>query len=351
MAPSAPVFLSHYTIRVGKKVGWVSLAPLPNTSLFTAYTASYKGFKDHFLKIQALEMIEDEGINMAALIRKVKLAWGAGSGSKPAASTAETKSALVAEMQLALVAERQSTSVAGGESAHVAEEVDDDDFDSAEKVSTQVEARPYVPDAETREAKRKAESAIAEEASKKKGKSAVPPGPTLVGLSEKSRVTITSGPELPPGGLSCFGAPVDGPNMDIHNLFPPSSIPQYDRRLLVTTGVDGTFDMLEAYHIRSLASLEVSRGLVKRVEQILLMEALNKKEFEKVTKANQDLRAEREQLKAEVAKLKVDREGLWADLSKSKAEATLMGSKAVTAEAEVAKMKTKTTEAKAEAAN
>ncbi|RDX66231.1 hypothetical protein CR513_55020, partial [Mucuna pruriens] len=55
MAPSAPVFLSHYTIRVGKKVGWVSLAPLPNTSLFTAYTASYKGFKDRFLKIRALD--------------------------------------------------------------------------------------------------------------------------------------------------------------------------------------------------------------------------------------------------------------------------------------------------------
>ncbi|RDX80895.1 hypothetical protein CR513_38489, partial [Mucuna pruriens] len=54
LAPSAPVFLSHYTIRVGKKVGWVSLAPLPNTSLFTAYTASYKGFKDRFLKIRAL---------------------------------------------------------------------------------------------------------------------------------------------------------------------------------------------------------------------------------------------------------------------------------------------------------
>ncbi|RDY02059.1 hypothetical protein CR513_14528, partial [Mucuna pruriens] len=54
MTPSTSVFLSHYTVRVGKKVGWVPLAPLPNTSLFTAYTTSYKGFKGRFLKIKAL---------------------------------------------------------------------------------------------------------------------------------------------------------------------------------------------------------------------------------------------------------------------------------------------------------
>ncbi|RDY14226.1 hypothetical protein CR513_00739, partial [Mucuna pruriens] len=170
MTPSAPVFLSHYNIRVGKKVGWVSLAPLPNTSLFSAYTVSYKGFKGRFLKIRALtegslctdgqpmplywrlplkasgthksrlspeekvtlqlldelprgmnckeivalalgrkpashlrsesyfsllrrgvEMIEDEGIDMAALIRKVKLARGAGAVSaKPRAVETST---------------------------------------------------------------------------------------------------------------------------------------------------------------------------------------------------------------------------------------------------------------------
>ncbi|RDX84137.1 hypothetical protein CR513_34862, partial [Mucuna pruriens] len=31
--PTAPVFLSHYTARVGQSVGWVSLTPLPNTGL------------------------------------------------------------------------------------------------------------------------------------------------------------------------------------------------------------------------------------------------------------------------------------------------------------------------------
>ncbi|RDY02195.1 hypothetical protein CR513_14380, partial [Mucuna pruriens] len=31
------------------------LAPLPNTGLFTSYTASYKGFKSHFVKIKAAE--------------------------------------------------------------------------------------------------------------------------------------------------------------------------------------------------------------------------------------------------------------------------------------------------------
>ncbi|RDX90541.1 hypothetical protein CR513_27578, partial [Mucuna pruriens] len=53
--PSALVFLSHYTIRVSKKVGWVSLAPLPNTSLFSTYMAPYKGFKGRFVKIKAVE--------------------------------------------------------------------------------------------------------------------------------------------------------------------------------------------------------------------------------------------------------------------------------------------------------
>ncbi|RDX92462.1 hypothetical protein CR513_25397, partial [Mucuna pruriens] len=54
MIPLALVFLSHYTVRVRKKVDWVSLAPLPNSSLFTAYTASYKGFKSRFVKIKAV---------------------------------------------------------------------------------------------------------------------------------------------------------------------------------------------------------------------------------------------------------------------------------------------------------
>ncbi|RDY03986.1 hypothetical protein CR513_12360, partial [Mucuna pruriens] len=53
--PSALVFLNHYTTRVGQSVGWLSLAPLPNTGLFTSYTASYKGFKSRFVKIKVVE--------------------------------------------------------------------------------------------------------------------------------------------------------------------------------------------------------------------------------------------------------------------------------------------------------
>ncbi|RDX85482.1 hypothetical protein CR513_33321, partial [Mucuna pruriens] len=53
--PTAAVFLSHYTTRVGQLVGWVLLTPLPNTGLFTSYTASYKSFKSRFVKIKAAE--------------------------------------------------------------------------------------------------------------------------------------------------------------------------------------------------------------------------------------------------------------------------------------------------------
>ncbi|RDX81519.1 hypothetical protein CR513_37792, partial [Mucuna pruriens] len=55
LLPAASVFLSHYTARVGPSVGWVSLTPLPNSGLFTSYTASYKGFKSRFVKIKAAE--------------------------------------------------------------------------------------------------------------------------------------------------------------------------------------------------------------------------------------------------------------------------------------------------------
>ncbi|RDY09670.1 hypothetical protein CR513_05936, partial [Mucuna pruriens] len=47
-------FLSYYTTRVGQNAGWVSLAPLPKGSLFTTYEASYKGFKNLFVKVRAL---------------------------------------------------------------------------------------------------------------------------------------------------------------------------------------------------------------------------------------------------------------------------------------------------------
>ncbi|RDX58305.1 hypothetical protein CR513_62386, partial [Mucuna pruriens] len=399
MAPSAPMFLSHYTIRLGKKIkalGEGSLCidrqPMPlywRLPLKAPGTHKSQLSLEEKVALQLLDelprgmnckeivslvigrkpvshlrrMIEDEGIDMTALIRKVKLARGAESGLKPEASMAEMRSAPVAERQSALVAERQLAPVAGKESAPAAEEVVvsvaagmKTTSVQAEKGSAQVEARPSIPYSEAREAKRKVEAVVAGEASQKKGKSMVPYGLTPVGLPEKSRVTITSGPKLPLGGLSCFGAPVDvrslwGPNMDVHNMFPPSFIPQYDQRLLVSTGIDGTFHMLEAYHIQSLASLEVSRGLVKRTEHILLKEAFNKKEFEKVTKANHDLRAEGERLKAEVAKLKADQEGLWADLSKSKSEAASMGSRAAAVEAEAVKMKVKAAEAEAGVAN
>ncbi|RDX84163.1 hypothetical protein CR513_34829, partial [Mucuna pruriens] len=435
LAPSAPVFLSHYTIRVGKKVGWVSLAPLPNTSLFTAYTASYKGFKDRFLKIRALaegslctdgqpmplywrlplkasgtqksrlsreekatlqlldelprgmnckeivalalgkkpvshlkRMIEDEGVDMAALIKKVKLARRADSAKKSAMPPAGETSTPRAEVQAATVTESASVAVAevqpaGTESAPVAEAVP---ASAAARVpatevqaleeSAQAEARLPTSDVMTRGAKRKVEAAAAEEASRKKGKGIASPGLSPINLTEQSKVTITAGPELPSGGLPCFQAPANvkslwGPNVDLQSWFPPSSIPQYDRRLLVAAGVEGSFEMLEAYHLRSLASLAVSKGLVKRAEQIVLKEALNKKEFEKVAKANHDLRAEVERSKAEAAKLRADREGLWADLAKSKSEAASMGGKAAAAEAEVTQLTQKMTEAEAEAAN
>ncbi|RDX80896.1 hypothetical protein CR513_38490, partial [Mucuna pruriens] len=313
-------------------------------------------------------MIEDEGIDMVALIRKVKLARGAGAvakSAKPPAGETSTPRAEVhaAETESAPVAEAEAAPVAEPESAlanEVARTPPTAKMSAAETqadgVSAQAETRPLPSDLVTRGAKRKAEAAATEEATQRKGKSIVPPGSPLVNPTEPGRVTITAGPELPPGGLAHFRAPAGvrslwGPDANVHSLFPPSSIPQYDRRLLVAAGVDGVFETMAAYHLRSLASLEVSKGLVKKAEQVMLKEALNKREFDKMAKANHDLRAEVERSRAEVAKLRADREGLWADLAKSKSEAAFMGGKAAAAEAEAAQLTKKVTEAEAEVAN
>ncbi|RDX60610.1 hypothetical protein CR513_61232, partial [Mucuna pruriens] len=70
MIPSAPIFLSHYIVRVNKKVGWVSLAPLSMTSLFRAYSVSYKCFKSRFVKIKALD-----GASFCSDYRPMPLYW------------------------------------------------------------------------------------------------------------------------------------------------------------------------------------------------------------------------------------------------------------------------------------
>ncbi|RDY07445.1 hypothetical protein CR513_08441, partial [Mucuna pruriens] len=55
--PSTPLFLCYYSSQLTKEVGWVSLTPIiatPKGGLFTPYTASYKGFKDLFVRILSM---------------------------------------------------------------------------------------------------------------------------------------------------------------------------------------------------------------------------------------------------------------------------------------------------------
>ncbi|RDX93980.1 hypothetical protein CR513_23685, partial [Mucuna pruriens] len=81
-------------------MGWVSLAPLFNSGLFTSYITSYKGFKSRFVKIKVAKarcfcidprprplylrespkfkglvrsMLKKQGVDMAELIRKARL--------------------------------------------------------------------------------------------------------------------------------------------------------------------------------------------------------------------------------------------------------------------------------------
>ncbi|RDY12603.1 hypothetical protein CR513_02566, partial [Mucuna pruriens] len=414
VTPFASVFLNHYTIRVGKKVGWISLAPLPNTSLFTTYTTSYKGFKNHFLKITALDgasfcsdyqplplywklpvrdqvipksrlpmeekatlqfldelprgmncrelvalvgeddpqkymrsVLKKKSLDIDALILKAKQVPQRKDISTPEKTIGAEKEStpFLTETNLANpVAEKKSTSSLSASKMLVSSRVEMGSVPLATEkmwVSLPGEEESAQPDAPT---KRKADAPTVEDALGKKGKGAMslPLGPG----QPKGQVVVALGSKLPLGGLSCYATPSGtkslwGPEMNIQGMFPPHFIPQHDRGLLVAAGANNTLDMLETYHIRSLASLEVWRGLLKRFEQIVAKEVVNKREFEKMAKAHSDMKAENERMKIEVAKLKADREGLWADLAASK-------SKATAAEAELLKWKTQAANAKEE---
>ncbi|RDY10114.1 hypothetical protein CR513_05413, partial [Mucuna pruriens] len=441
VTPFASVFLNHYTIRVGKKVGWVSLAPLSNTSLFTTYTTSYKGFKNRFLKITALgemsfcsdrqplplywklpmrdqltpkgqlsseekaifqhldelprgmncrelvaligedpqeymrSVLKKKGLDMDELIRKAKgilpskhvstqKELNAAEAVLVSSSVEKELATLVAEKEsTTLVAEKESTipvaekvstvPIAEKESATpVAEELvlNVAEQESAPIVTEKLSASLIADEGpvQTSEGpipevsnKRKANTPIVEEVPGKKGKGAMPL--SLSPGQPKGKVVVTSGPKLPPGGLSCYTAPSGikslwGSEVNVQSILLSQFIPQYDRGLLVATGADNTFDMMAAYHVHSLASLEVWKDLAKRAEQIMAKEALNKKEFEKMAKAYADLRVENDRNKAELAKLKADREGLWTDLAASKSKTTVV-------EAKMMKWKTKDADA------
>ncbi|RDX84911.1 hypothetical protein CR513_33973, partial [Mucuna pruriens] len=284
--PTAPVFLSHYTTRVGQSLGWVSLIPLPNTGLFTFYTASYKGFKSRFVKIRTSEashfyidprplplywreppkfkglarsqlsleakadlqildslprgmnckdivswistnnatlrlksMLKKQGVDMAELIKKARLTNDAKSTSRKASS---------ADTTTATAEKKSATSLAENDSAPVVEKL------TALAVSG-------------REAgKRKVGSSVVEETGAKKGNGTTPLPPLPLPIQPKGKVVVTLGPDFPLGA-----------------------------------GAENSIDMMIAYMARSMATLEIWRGMLRKAEQIVAKEAISKKELEK----------------------------------------------------------------------
>ncbi|RDX86338.1 hypothetical protein CR513_32337, partial [Mucuna pruriens] len=329
-----------YPNGVGKKGGWVSLAPLPNTSLFNAYTMSYKGFKGRFVKIKAVDVLKKKSIDIDALIRRSQQIPKAKATFVPKGLIGAEKKSDSPQLEKEPVVEKVSTSSLAEKmlAPIMAEKM------SAPVVTEKISAPVVAETMSAPVAKQKADVPAVGEALGKKGKGLVP-SPLATNLS-RGKVVVTQGPKLPPRGLSYYTAlfgkkSLWGPEMNVQGMFPPHFIPQYDRGLLVIASADSTFDMLAAYHIHSLASLEVWRGLAKRSEQILAKKALNKNEFPKMSKACADLKAENERVKAKIAKLKADREDLWADLATSKLEATSMKAKTTVVEAEACRWKTR----------
>ncbi|RDY12597.1 hypothetical protein CR513_02572, partial [Mucuna pruriens] len=371
MTPFASVFLNHYTIRVGKKVGWITALgeasffsdrqPLPlywklpmrdqvtpksqlspkEKAVFQLLDELPRGMNCRELVALIREdgsqdymrsVLKKKGLDMDALIHRAKgiLSTDHVSTQKESdavevvsvSSSTKKEPMIVAEEESANpVSEKESTiPIAEKESV-----VPEAEKELAEQVvaliMTKKSSTPLMVDegpVQTGERlmpegsnKRKATTPIAEEVPGKRGKGAL-----SLSISQgqpKGKVVVTSSPKLPLGGLPCYVAP-----SSTNSLWGPEA---NIRR------ANNTFDMLEAYHVRSLASLEVWRDLVKRVEHIVAREALNKKEFEKMAKANADLKAENDRNKAKLAKLKSDREDLWADVAASKSKATVAETK------------------------
>ncbi|RDX81262.1 hypothetical protein CR513_38086, partial [Mucuna pruriens] len=66
MEPIATKFLHYYLVRLGLKMGWVSLTVILKTCLFNAYSTSYKEFKARFIKSRD-DMSACDKLNMTFL--------------------------------------------------------------------------------------------------------------------------------------------------------------------------------------------------------------------------------------------------------------------------------------------
>ncbi|RDY11999.1 hypothetical protein CR513_03234, partial [Mucuna pruriens] len=278
--------------------GWLGVpCRLPKTSLFNAYTISYKGFKSRFIKIKVIDgglfytdsrplplywreplkfkgllksqlslearvdllfswlglvpilltifcfrladMLKKQGFNMEELIKRSKLT------NKARSTLATSKEITDVGVEVAPIGVEKTSATTGSQKGSAP------------------------PDSNV--AKRKVEAA------RKKGKTIVPSQLAPAPPRQKGKVIVTSGPELPPG-----------------------------------------------------ATLEVWRGWAKRVEQILVKEAINKKEFEKAQVEAPKLKDENQKAKAKVERLK-------AELATIKSK---VASIKTTSKAEVAKLKT-----------
>ncbi|RDX92469.1 hypothetical protein CR513_25391, partial [Mucuna pruriens] len=237
-------------------------------------------------------MLKKQGVDMVELIRKARL-------------TNDVRSTLVIVKGVVnvgmLVAPTEVEVVSANAEAEKPRPAD------TRKMSTHPDGNGQPASTDPNAAKRKAEASTAKEAAKKKGKIVAPPPPP-VPPQPKGKVIVTSGPEFPLGGLSCYVAPPTthslwGPGFGVRGWFPPNHIPQHDRGLLVFAGADNSFDMITAYMTRSMATLE-----------ILAKEAINKKEFKKEQKASDESRVEAQKLKKENQKARVEVEKLKDDL-------------------------------------
>ncbi|RDY08024.1 hypothetical protein CR513_07795, partial [Mucuna pruriens] len=275
VTPFASVFLNHYTILVGKKVGWVSLAPLPNNTLGEASFCSDRQSLPLYWKLpmrdqvtpksqlsskekavfQLLDelprtgVLKKKGLDMDALIRRAK-----GILSTEHVSTQKESNA-VEVVSVSSSTEKESVIfVAEKESAHPVAEKEsivpivekESTIPVAEKLvlnSPELVAAPIMTEkssaslmvdegpVQTGEGpmpeasnKRKANTTTAEEVLGKKGKGAM-----FLSISQgqpKGKVVVTSSPKLPLGGLPCYTAPSGtnslwGPEANIHSMLQP----------------------------------------------------------------------------------------------------------------------------------
>ncbi|RDX73468.1 hypothetical protein CR513_46923, partial [Mucuna pruriens] len=296
--PIAPLFLYHYSTRIGAKAGWVSLSPFPKTNLFNAYSASYKGFKACFVKIKALSsasFANDQKTPSPLLETSSKVQGVPTEFSHPMGEVGpiflQQQNFDFSELHMRAFSAQKAKKLTPSESNPEAigvPTVVESTLVIIESTATPVEptseATPVLQSLLMRQRGNLGSTQEGEgncRFCEKKTCQCRLSSPVEGNVAPRALVaskTLLPVPEFPLGGLACYVAPSRCRSMwssDFrpHSLIDPNFYSPFDRATFLTVGVQGSLNMIAFYHIHSLAALEFWGFAFWKSEQIIQREA------------------------------------------------------------------------------